>query len=52
MEGEGKGDTFRDLHLGIMATFVNVKIVRFAVIVNKERKSIVSGFQFLTYARS
>ena len=28
---------FRDLHFGIMSTFVNVKIVRFAVIVNKDR---------------
>ena len=29
---------FRDLHFGIMYTLVNVKIVRFAVIVNKDRK--------------
>ena len=28
---------FRDLHSGIMSTLVNVKIVRFAVIVNKDR---------------
>ena len=28
---------FRDLHFGIMSTFVNIKIVRFAVIVNKDR---------------
>ena len=31
---------FRDLHLGIMSTFVNVKIVRFAVIVNKDRNRV------------
>ena len=31
-------DAFLDLHFGIMSTFVNVKIVRFAVIVNKDRK--------------
>ena len=31
---------FRDLHFGIMSTFVNVKIVCFAVIVNKDRKTI------------
>ena len=30
---------FRDLHFGIMSTFVNVKIVRFAVIVNKDRNN-------------
>ena len=30
---------FRDLHFRIMSTFVNVKIVRFAVIVNKDRNS-------------
>ena len=36
---EGGADAFRDLLLGIMSTFVNVKIVRFAVIVNKERKT-------------
>ena len=29
----------RDLHFGIMSTFVNVKIVRFAVIVNKDRNN-------------
>ena len=34
----GGWDAFRDLHFGIMSTFVNVKIVRFAVIVNKDRK--------------
>ena len=32
---------FRDLHFGIMSTFVNIKIVRFAVIVNK-------GFHIVT----
>ena len=37
--GGGGGDAFRDLHPSIMSTFVNVKIVRFAVIVNKERKT-------------
>ena len=39
--GEERGggrDPFRDLHFGIISTFVNVKIVRFAVIVNKDRK--------------
>ena len=30
---------FRDLHFSIMSTFVNVKIVRFAVIVNKDRNN-------------
>ena len=30
---------FCDLHFGIMATFVNIKIVRFAVIVNKDRNN-------------
>ena len=30
---------FRDPHFGIMSTFVNVKIVRFAVIVNKDRNN-------------
>ena len=29
--------TFRDLYFGITSTFVNVKIVCFAVIVNKDR---------------
>ena len=37
MEGGGGRDAFRDLHFGIMSTFVNVKIVRFAVIVNKDK---------------
>ena len=31
---------FPDLHFGIMSTFVNVKIVRFAVIVNKDRNNL------------
>ena len=35
---EGGGDALRDVHLDMMSTFVNVKIVRFTVIVNKERK--------------
>ena len=36
--GGGARDAFCDLHFGIMSTFVNVKIVCFAVIVNKDRK--------------
>ena len=35
--GGGVESVFRDLHFGIMSTFVNVKIVCFAVIVNKDR---------------
>ena len=35
----GVEGAFRDLHFGIMSTFVNVKIVRFAVIVNKDRNN-------------
>ena len=34
---------FRDLHFGIMSTFVNVKIVRFAIIVKKDRNNIIQG---------
>ena len=43
---------FRDLHFGIMSTFVNVKIVRFAVIVNKDRNKqicqnqVTKGYHF------
>ena len=36
---------FRDLHFGIMSTFVNIKIVRFAVIVNKDRNKQKNVFE-------
>ena len=39
---------FRDLHFGIMSTFVNIKIVRFAVIVNKDRNKQKTNIQLLS----
>ena len=34
--GEEWGDAFRDLHLGMMSTFVNFKIVHFVLVVVHE----------------